>query len=265
MIVLSWNCRGLGNPRLVWILHCLVRAKKPSLVFLMETKLRRSKMEEIKSRLCFEGLFVVDCHGRSGGLALMWNREAHMSIQNFSRGHISVVVHSGSAGKEWKFTGFYGNSNVAKRPDSWALLRHLSRLTPEPWLCIGDFNEITTATEKSSSTIRPPNQMQAFKQALEDSHLADLGFSSPKFTWCNGRSGSTYNRERLDRAVANVSCTLMFDVVGVSVLAWSILDHHPIVVDFSNNRDISWNKSRFFKYEASWTKQKEYKEIIKQV
>lgn len=49
-------------------------------VFLMETKLRRSKMEAIKSRLGFEGLFVVDCHGRSGGLALMWNREAHVSI-----------------------------------------------------------------------------------------------------------------------------------------------------------------------------------------
>jgi endonuclease/exonuclease/phosphatase (EEP) superfamily protein YafD len=38
--------------------------------------------------------------------------------------------------------------------------------------------------------------------------------------------------------VANVSWTMMFDVVEVSVLAQSTSDHHPIVVDFSNNKDI---------------------------
>jgi hypothetical protein len=85
------------------------------IVFLMETKLRQSKMEVIKSKLGFEGLFVVDCHGRSGGLGLMWNRGAHVSIQNYSRGHISVVVQSRGAGKEWEFMDFYGNPNVAKR------------------------------------------------------------------------------------------------------------------------------------------------------
>jgi len=115
MIVLCWNCWGLGNLQPVRILHRLVRVKKPSLVFSMATKFRRSKMEAIKSRLGFEGLFVVDCHGRSGGLGLMWNRGAHVSIQNYSRGHISVVVQSRGAGKEWEFMDFYGNPNVAKR------------------------------------------------------------------------------------------------------------------------------------------------------
>jgi hypothetical protein len=138
MIVLSWNCRGLGNPRPVRILHRLVGAKKPSLVFLMETKLRRNKMEAIKTRLSFEGLFAVDCHGRSGGLALLWKKDTHVTIQNYSRGHICAVIQSGKVGKEWKFSGFYGNPDVAKRPDSWALLRHLSRLAPEPWLCVGE-------------------------------------------------------------------------------------------------------------------------------
>lgn len=103
-------------------------------------------------------------------------------------------------------------------------------MAPEPWLCIGDFNEITSALEKSSSSVRPP---------MKDSHLADLGFSTPKFTWCNGRNGSAYTRERLDRVVANVSWTLMFDVVEVNVMARSSSDHHPILVNFSYTRDVS--------------------------
>ncbi|XP_073363239.1 uncharacterized protein [Aegilops tauschii subsp. strangulata] len=38
MTVLSWNCRGLGQPRTVQELVCLVHTYKPKLVFLSETR-----------------------------------------------------------------------------------------------------------------------------------------------------------------------------------------------------------------------------------
>lgn len=38
MSILSWNCRGLGNPRSVRDLHLLVKEKRPNLLFLMEQK-----------------------------------------------------------------------------------------------------------------------------------------------------------------------------------------------------------------------------------
>jgi hypothetical protein len=99
--------------------------------------------------------------------------------------------------------------------------------------------------------------MQEFKQALADGNLYDSGFFEPKFTWCNGRSGDDFTMERLDRVVANVGWTNLFDVVKVRVLARCISNHNPLLVSFSNTRDIKWNKSRFFKYEASWSKMKE--------
>jgi hypothetical protein len=138
MIVLSWNCQGLGNPRAVHTLCRLVRMKKPSLVFLMETKQACNALESVRVKLGFEGLFVVDCHGRSGGLALLWNSETNIEIQNFSRRHINAIVHDAHTGKAWKFTGFYGNPEPAKRSESWAILRHLSKCCPVPWLCVGD-------------------------------------------------------------------------------------------------------------------------------
>ena len=48
----------------------------------------------------------------------------------------------------WKFTGFYEHPDVNKRPEAWNLLQYLARLTPEPWICIGDFNEVITQSEK---------------------------------------------------------------------------------------------------------------------
>lgn len=75
MNVLSWNCRGLGNPRRVRDLCRLVKEKKPKMVFLMETKLRAQRLEVMKYKVGFNCAFVVDCVGKGGGLALLWNEE----------------------------------------------------------------------------------------------------------------------------------------------------------------------------------------------
>jgi hypothetical protein len=56
MMMLCWNCRGLGNPCAVRALHHLVKEKRPNLVFLMETKLCQNKMEIIRSKLGSAGL-----------------------------------------------------------------------------------------------------------------------------------------------------------------------------------------------------------------
>jgi endonuclease/exonuclease/phosphatase family metal-dependent hydrolase len=195
----------------------------------------------------------------------MWKAKNNIQVQNYSRRHINAIVKNGNNSKEWKFTGFYGNPEAANRSESWSLLRFLSSMAPEPWLCVGDFNEIVSLSEKSSSSYRSPSQMQAFKKALEDSHLSDLGFLGPRFTWCNGRYGEDLTRERLDRAVANGEWTNLFDVVEVHVLPRSKSDHHPLLVSFSNSRDVKWNKCRMFRYEACWGKHKESNQLIKQV
>jgi hypothetical protein len=72
MSCLSWNCCGLGQPQLVQDLHNLVKEQKPGFVFLMETLNTKKTMESIRCHLGFEGLFVVNPVGRSGGLALLW-------------------------------------------------------------------------------------------------------------------------------------------------------------------------------------------------
>jgi exonuclease III len=71
MSLLCWNCRGLRNPQTVQDLHQMVQEKKPKFVFLIETLSKQKQMEKIKSRLGFEGLFVVEPIGRSEGLALL--------------------------------------------------------------------------------------------------------------------------------------------------------------------------------------------------
>ena len=56
---LYWNCRELGKPQSVRALHDLVQHWDPRIVFLLETKLKKKRMERVRDRLGFaNGLLV---------------------------------------------------------------------------------------------------------------------------------------------------------------------------------------------------------------
>jgi exonuclease III len=162
MNLLSCNCRGLGNPQAIRDLYQLTREKKPTILFLMETKCHRNKMEIVRVKLGFECLFTVDSVGMSGGLVLLWKDTEIVEIQNYSRRHINAIMKDGAIAHPWKLTGFYGHSDWTKRHEYWALLNFLRSFAPLPWLCVGDFNEVTKQLEKSGVVLRKEIQMTQF-------------------------------------------------------------------------------------------------------
>lgn len=85
MKTLSWNCRGVGLPRNIQFLLDVVRQEKPMAIFLCETLARKTKMEWEQMKLGFQGMFVVDCIGRSGGLALLWQENDQGEILGYSQ------------------------------------------------------------------------------------------------------------------------------------------------------------------------------------
>ena len=139
-----WNCRGLGNPETVRELHHLVRVQVPALVFISETKIEGSRVTDLTNRLGFAGCVPVSSSGLSGGLALFWSHELDVTLNNYSDQHIDVKVENvGSFRKTWRFTGFYAKARRSERSQSWERLRQLNAQSSLPWLCGGDFNEIT--------------------------------------------------------------------------------------------------------------------------
>jgi exonuclease III len=262
MSLLSWNCQGLGNPGAVRDLCQLMKEKKPKILFLMETKCRKDRMEVLRVKIGFEGMFVVDPVGRSGGLALCWKDKDLVEIQNFSRRHINAVIRPSVGENGWKFTGFYGHPVWTKRHESWSLLRHLNDYLPQAWLCVGDFNEITNQTEKVGTTLRREGQMAQFREVLEECSLSDLGFMGSKYTWNNGREDDGFIKERLDRAVANLGWCSLFQKVEVKVLAARMSDHKPLLLSFSDDVSRIVGSHRGSKFEARWLHDKESQAII---
>jgi endonuclease/exonuclease/phosphatase (EEP) superfamily protein YafD len=142
--------------------------------------------------------------------------------------------------------------------ESWSLLSLLKNFALIPWLCVGDFNEITHQVKKLGACHRRESQMEDFRNALDNCHLGDMGFTGPRFTWSNKRHERTYTQERLDQAMANSGWYDMYKSAGVEVMVARASDHHPLLVSFNTHHSRRIRGRRCFKFEASWVLNKEY-------
>lgn len=70
--MMSWNCHGMGNDMTVSTLSSFLRASKPSILFLSETKLNKRNSMNFCNSLNFRHHHFVPSIGKSGGLALFW-------------------------------------------------------------------------------------------------------------------------------------------------------------------------------------------------
>ncbi|XP_042968949.1 uncharacterized protein LOC122301607 [Carya illinoinensis] len=262
MICLSWNYRGLRNPRTIHELLQLVKTKTPHLVFLIETKCSSEKMETIRVQMGSDNCFAVKSVGRSGGLALLWNSSIEVKVDTYTNWHISVYVKLPNSDKSWLLTGFYGHPNTAKRSETWQILKAIKPAPQVSWMCFGDFNEITCLSEKYRAAIRPYKQVRDFRQTLAQCELSDFGFRGDKYTWANNREGSNFTKERLDRVLGNSSWIDMFEDHSVQHLATYSSDHKPLLITLQT-KNIRPRKKRIFRYEDKWRTKEGCEALIK--
>nr|POE66897.1 hypothetical protein CFP56_28320 [Quercus suber] len=113
----------------------------------MEIKSDTEWMKNVQERCKLNHGFILTSNGKSGGLALLWKEDTIVDVQTFSQTHIDAVVDGGVGVGKWHLTGFY-NLDTRKRPESWSKLKHLKGTLTLSWLTIGDFNELTSLSEK---------------------------------------------------------------------------------------------------------------------
>ena len=174
MSLLVWNCRGLGNPHTVRELGGFIQAKDPTIVFLAETWTDDARLDQVLRNFDFKNKWFVAGGNRGSGLVLLWEEEIRITVEDSSKYCINVLVEKNTP-QEWRFTGFYGEPVTARRHEAWSKLRTLNDKPNIPWLCAGDFNEITRQEEKVGRAICAHSQMQAFRDVIDECGFMDLG------------------------------------------------------------------------------------------
>ena len=206
---LAWNYRGLENLRIGRELVDIIRAKDPSVICLVETMTDAARLELVQKNINFDHRWMVPTQGRGGGLVMFWKSTINPKVEGSHQYYIDATIDKGTD-NEWHLTGFYSELETSKRREAWEILRQLNSCQGVLWLCVGDFNEITKQDEKLGGAFKPHNQMQLFRDVINECNFMNLGYVGPKFTWNKHFESGHSIWERLDRGLATNSWFLKF-------------------------------------------------------
>ena len=266
MNLLSVNCQGCGRPKAVQELRHLVEERRPSVLFLMETKMGEERALGLKRDLGFPNAIIVKSEGLSGGLALLWRHDVTVAEVSKSRSHIDVMLSCDRLRiSQLRLTGFYGEPRRERRKESWYLMRFLRAQSSVHWLWVGDFNEVLLVEEQFGVNEREQWQVAAFQDAVNDCGFTDLGFHGLPFTWDNRQEGDRNVKVRLDRALGDSRFMAELGDSEVFHLPLAESDHAGLLVEV-RQRETSdrWSRKRPkpFRYENMWKSHGEYTDFV---
>ncbi|XP_019164319.1 PREDICTED: uncharacterized protein LOC109160487 [Ipomoea nil] len=257
---MSWNCRGLGNPTAIRVLADLVRMKRPKVVFFMETFVDRSRMESVRVQLGFDSVFVVDAVGHSGGLAMLWLNSVCLQVTAYDSNFIDARVELEAGSPGWRFTGYYGFSERARRREAWQLLRNLAGQSTEPWVIMGELNDLLHQNEKKSRAPHPPWCITGFGDAVVDCGLQDLPFSEYQYTWVRSWGRSYMVEEKLDRILVTEDWRTLFAEATTCSLPCVYSDHMPLLL--TPVAAVNAVRRKRFLFDNMWLREDGCREIV---
>jgi len=222
MKVFLWNSRGAGGPSFIAAMKEFRKKHNPEIMVIAETRTSEANaMRQLRKLRLHDRCICIHPEGRAGGIWLCWTDKVQISEPLF----ISKQEH------EWLLSGVYASPQYLRRRLLWEEFQNIAGEWSGPWMAVGDFNSITTSSEKcGGSRTFPSLASNEFKETIAQCNFLDLGFSGSNFTWTNSQFGGGYIAERLDRALANGDWRVKFSDATVNHLARAKSDHNPLLI-----------------------------------
>ncbi|CAL5097923.1 unnamed protein product [Urochloa decumbens] len=163
----------------------------------------------------------------------------------------------------WRATFIYGEPRVEDRHRTWEILQRLKTRSNDPWVVVGDFNEVLWQYEHFSETKRGERQMEAFRDTLDMCGLRDIGFAGIPWTYDNKKSGQRNVKVRLDRGVANQDWLDRFPDASVFHLTSPCSDHCPLLVSVLQEPQTQRVERQAY-YEIMWEREASLDDCVKE-
>lgn len=128
----------------------------------------------------------------------------------------------------------------------------LTTKTSQPWLVVGDLNEIMFHYEQMGGKQRNEKLMSNFRQTIQNYHLRNLRRMGDMFIWSNKYRDDSFTKDRLGCVLVNSEWISLYNNLRVENLAVGNLNHRPQLVHCDNFIEGNRQKPRLFRYENSW-------------
>jgi exonuclease III len=211
MKIITWNIRGLNNPRKQRILKNRLRKEQPDLCFIQETKCTLDKMEIIsKKQWSKYKMLVVESQQVAGGILTLWNPQlVNLLAAEAMRHTLSVNMKIIGNMMEILSTNVYGPQVMEEKRRMLLDLENLKDRTNNlHWILAGDFNIITTLAEKKGGTRRLDRYAEEFSSFIDTMELVNIRTNNGQFTSNNKRLAHHQVAIRLDIFLVSESIIL---------------------------------------------------------
>lgn len=176
-----------------------------------------------------------------------WKNGISVNVLDISLYYCHVKVNESSASPSYYITFIYGPPVQSNRHLLWNWISEVSKTINEPWLLLGDFNQIISAEDKLSSS-GMTSGMNIFKETMEQSDLSLISHQGPNFTWTNKRKHTHECLERIDLAFCNLQWSTLFPSCFVQHMGIAASDHSPILL----HSKPQFKRSKGRKFEKLW-------------
>ncbi|XP_062103113.1 uncharacterized protein LOC133814132 [Humulus lupulus] len=181
---MAWNIRGLNNPKKQVEIKQLIWNMKIGVVGLLETRVKTQKLGEVYIRM-FSG----------------WCFSSNNAWLRSNNGHEGFLV-----------TFIYAFNDANGREILWRDLKILARDHKQPWVVLGDFNDILNADERVGKRVQGGSS-SAFQDCIEECQLEDVKYSSCFFTWTKKQDKEGIIYSKIDRVMANQEWLIQHELV----------------------------------------------------
>ncbi|GAV67593.1 Exo_endo_phos domain-containing protein [Cephalotus follicularis] len=250
---LIWNLRGTGpTTKLDYIKH-EVKSSNISFCALLEPKHEGSHL--LRTSLALHILNYIHCNPINTHIWLLWNNDIDVQIVDTSDQFITTKITHKS--KSFFLSTVYASCEISWRQLLW---HDLSYFNPGslPWLIGGDFNTISTPSEKCGGGPYSNTSMDHFNRIIANASLLEVSFLGDQYTWCNDNAGPKMIWLRLDRLLTNLARSLAFPNLKLIHKPRILSDHCPLVAIFQEPSRLS----RSIKFCRQWTQDEDFSDLI---
>lgn len=109
-------------------------------------------------------------------------------------------------------------------------MRRIAGTMNEPWLLLGDFNNVLYIEDRVGGLPVNENECEPFRKALSDSMLQELTLHRWMYSWCNQQHQNLIYT-KIDRYFGKVDWIQKYGSVSVEILNPSFSDHSPQLIN----------------------------------
>lgn len=195
-----WNVRGAVKKGFANLIKSLTSLHDIKIMAILEPRISGARAISVANSLGFSQFHIESAVGFSGGIWLLWKHDdVRVHILHSTSQVVTALIHSGL--KIWILSVVYGNPQPIAQRYLWDFLSSVHHRIDLPWLVAGDFNEITSSSEKCGGSVGYVKT--GFKECVNSESLIDLGYSGSPFTWVKNPNMVRPLNLRLDIALVN--------------------------------------------------------------